>query len=516
MCPLYPMNVFLTYAALLAITWIIAGSAVVGAVSKSLSSLNPRLVLNNSVVTSLDLKEGELQHLTLYLENIPDYYTGELLLEIVSPDGLEHLKITPPSFVINKNVTTATKPPGFPSDYAILTDASPGKQDGESTRAGRKVSESSGRYMEGELDVSGVFLGFSEVRFVLSDGQDHDLKEVDSSSSVPVKVQRGAHVLDKIFVLVVILLVIIVYINMGCAIDLDVIKETLRRPVAPVVGLLTQYLVMPLLSYGLGYVFLSSTPALWLGLFVTGCSPGGGGSNMWTYLLGGSLDLSVTMTFISTVAAFAAMPLWLWALAPTIFQDGQFDSPPYRNIGMLVLGLIVPISVGLALKRCCPKGASLLKKLLKPLSLFFIIFVMSFGIYAYWFIFQFFTWRVAVCGLCLPLFGFMAGGCAALVLKRNTAESIAISVETGLQNTGLAIGLLKIALSSFAPLGDIAMVVPIAVATLTPVPLLGAYAVVLWRGRGQKASKGDLKHQRSKGDLVQLSTDTASLSITNS
>ena len=61
---------------------------------------------------------------------------------------------------------------------------------------------------------------------------------------------------------------------------------------------------------------------------------------------------------------------------------------------MLVLGLLVPISLGLCLKRFTPNAASILKKLLRPLALFFIIFVMTFGTYAYWFIFKFFTWRV--------------------------------------------------------------------------------------------------------------------------
>ena len=40
-----------------------------------------------------------------------------------------------------------------------------------------------------------------------------------------------------------------------------------------------------------------------LGLFVTGCSPGGGASNYWTILLGGNANLSVTMTFLSTIGA---------------------------------------------------------------------------------------------------------------------------------------------------------------------------------------------------------------------
>lgn len=63
-----------------------------------------------------------------------------------------------------------------------------------------------------------------------------------------LQVQRGQRVLDKIFIHVVIAMVIVAYINMGCAIDLQVIKQTLRKPVAPAIGLASQYLFMPLVS----------------------------------------------------------------------------------------------------------------------------------------------------------------------------------------------------------------------------------------------------------------------------
>lgn len=75
------------------------------------------------------------------------------------------------------------------------------------------------------------------------------LKEMGNTCSEhPFQVQRGQRVLDKVFIHVIILLVIVAYINMGCAIDLKVIKETLRRPVAPAIGLASQYLFMPLVS----------------------------------------------------------------------------------------------------------------------------------------------------------------------------------------------------------------------------------------------------------------------------
>lgn len=178
---------------------------------------------------------------------------------------------------------------------------------------------------------------------------------------------------------------------MGCAVNLDIIKENVMKPISPAIGLISQYLFMPLvsfcipvtcqgkvgrgshlvsvfeasffprvsirmelivwlimagmlcvwrvimatfffqISYGLGFALFYSRPELWLGLFLTGCAPGGGGSNMWTYILGGSLDLSICMTFFSTIFAFAAVPLWTWALGPSIFP-GDLIMFPLKGI----------------------------------------------------------------------------------------------------------------------------------------------------------------------------------------
>jgi solute carrier family 10 (sodium/bile acid cotransporter), member 3/5 len=59
------------------------------------------------------------------------------------------------------------------------------------------------------------------------------------------------------------------------------------------------------LAYSIALLVLSSSGEhlLALGLFVTGCSPGGGASNYWTILLGGNVNLSITMTFLSTIGA---------------------------------------------------------------------------------------------------------------------------------------------------------------------------------------------------------------------
>ena len=72
-----------------------------------------------------------------------------------------------------------------------------------------------------------------------------------------------------------------------------------------------------------------------LGLFVLGCCPGGTGSNFWTLLLDGDINLSISMTFISTLAAMGMMPLWMFVMGP-VLTDGKLIIPFAELIMSLV------------------------------------------------------------------------------------------------------------------------------------------------------------------------------------
>lgn len=61
------------------------------------------------------------------------------------------------------------------------------------------------------------------------------------------------------------------------------------------------------MSFGLGFLIFPNNPAMRLGMFFTGVAPGGGASNIWTFILGGNLNLSLAMTSISTLAAFGKL-----------------------------------------------------------------------------------------------------------------------------------------------------------------------------------------------------------------
>lgn len=324
------------------------------------------------------------------------------------------------------------------------------------------------------FNLTGEFLGFTKVKAKLVTGEKG--AKLPEDAVLPVAVVRKKTIQSKLFSYSVAILVSLAYINMGCAMDLAVVKQTLRKPIGPLIGFACQYIAMPLIAFGLGFIFYKDAP-MRLGLFVTGCSPGGGASNIWTVMFGGNLNLSVTMTALSTFAAFLMMPAWIFSLGQHLILDGDDDYHiviPYYKIAIYCFFLVIPLSIGLLIARYLPKVAAFLVKILKPLALFLILFILIFGIWANLYIFKLMNWQVFVAGMGLPWIGFAFGCTLARALKQPRNDIIAIAIETGIQNTGMSIFILWFTLDH--PLGDITAVVPVAAATMTPFPLLAALA----------------------------------------
>lgn len=83
--------------------------------------------------------------------------------------------------------------------------------------------------------------------------------------------------------------------------------------------------------------------------------------------------------------------------------------------------------------------------------------------------------QIVIAGLGLPWIGYMFGWLSAKIFRQSPPDCIAISVETGIQNTGIAIFLLTFALEQ--PMADLTTVVPVSVAIMTPFPLLAVYLI---------------------------------------
>lgn len=246
---------------------------------------------------------------------------------------------------------------------------------------------------QGSFNVSGLFLGYSDVSVRLRK-PDQETTLQESAEKLSVIVIRNKRTIDHVFTGSVALLVSILYINFGAALDLTVVKAILLKPIGPAIGFFGQFLLMPLVAYGLGRALFPNAPELALGLFFTGISPGGGASNIWTVILGGNMHLSVAMTAISTFGMFAMMPAWLFTLGKTIFDRANLGVP-YTRIASFAVGLIIPLGLGLLTQKYLPRVSRVLVRILKPFSTLLILFIIVFAIVTNLYLFQLFSWQVS-------------------------------------------------------------------------------------------------------------------------
>lgn len=315
------------------------------------------------------------------------------------------------------------------------------------------------------FNVTGNFLGYADVKMIMK----KDGRENSESNSLKVTVLRKKRIIDTAFLVSVIILVFIIFINFGCAIDWSLMKNFVHRPIGPAIGFISQFLFMPLISFGLGILLFKESVPLRLGLFFTGIVPAGGASNIWTFTLGGNLNLSITMTTISNLAAFVMIPFWSFSLGKVIFDSGSMEVP-YPEIARSAVVLTVPLAIGTLLQFWLPKVSKFMVKILKPFSVLLIAFIIIFATITNLYIFRLFTWEIIAAGLGLPLIGYISGAVLASNCRQPPADVLAISIETGIQNTGIAIFMLQTCL--LQPEADLTTVVPVAVSVMSPVPLL--------------------------------------------
>ncbi|CAG0897275.1 unnamed protein product [Darwinula stevensoni] len=313
------------------------------------------------------------------------------------------------------------------------------------------------------------WLGRTGIRITVTDQMGSIVVEDD----VKVTILRQLRLVDQLFLIFFTCVVVVNNVNMGCQLDLSVIKATLKRPIGPAVGFFSQFTVMPLVSYFAGLWFLEDSFSR-LGLFVLGCSPGGASSNFFTLLLHGDVDLSITMTTISMIAALGMMPLWLWILAKSLTPEGEYTiQVPYGQLILSLLFLTVPLACGLLIKQKRPKWAAISDRIIRPLTF------INIGIYSNLFVLKLMTWNMVLAGAILGVGGFSLGATAARIFRLSAPQIKAVSIEVAMQNVAVAMVVLKLSLPN--PDADVGMVPVVVQFLVTGMPLLLLVLVVtIW------------------------------------
>ncbi|XP_052816512.1 ileal sodium/bile acid cotransporter-like [Mya arenaria] len=337
--------------------------------------------------------------------------------------------------------------------------------------------------------VKAKFLGRTKLKLFVNTSQvtEHDMYEIASTGAgeplewyeqpetYEVTVSRDESPLSHAFTGTVIILVCLANIAMGCKTELAVVKEVLRRPTGPLTGMFSQFILMPMIALAVIFAFRFDS-ANALGFFAMACSPGGAASNAYTYLLDGDVSLSVTMTLCSTLLSLGMIPLWLFTVGSHVLNETDVKIP-YTNILTSLVGLIIPVALGMLLQWRKPNWAKYVVRGIRPLMVIFFIFVFTVGVYSNLYIFTLMRNKpeILLAGALVPYVGFIFGGLVAIVTRQSWERVRTISIETGIQNTGIAIVLLKVSLPS--PDSDLSIVAPIASAIFTPIPMLVA---IIW------------------------------------
>lgn len=251
------------------------------------------------------------------------------------------------------------------------------------------------------------------------------------------------------------ILVFLIYLGMAATQRWDDFRDALKTPKAFVVGMLCQFVLMPVLAFTIAKTFDFSN-LFAIGLILIGCCPGGGVSNLLTYAARGNVALSISMTTASTMASLFMMPilLFIWA---TPFTDATIKIP-YGNIIKILVWMVIPVSLGILAKHKSAKIAKWLTWLGTAGGTGFILFTI------YYTFFVKYAWvcklplkvHIAVIGLSIA--GFILGYVLARVLGLTHKNCRAVSMETGIQLAPL--GALIAAISFPKPESFSIMLVP--------------------------------------------------------
>lgn len=227
----------------------------------------------------------------------------------------------------------------------------------------------------------------------------------------------------------------IVMLGMGLMLRLDDVRIVLSCPQDVLIGNVLQFFIMPLLGYLLTIIF-QLPPDLAVGVILVGCCPGGTASNVMTYLAKGDLALSVGVTTVSTLLAPFVTPMLVWALAGTMVEVDIITM--FLSIVQVV---ILPIAIGIIIRHYASSFADKVAVYLPAVSVIAIALIIMAVVAANQNALLTSGITILIVVILHNLMGFLLGYGAAALVGLSRPKKVALSIEVGMQNSGLACSL---------------------------------------------------------------------------
>lgn len=249
----------------------------------------------------------------------------------------------------------------------------------------------------------------------------------------------------------------LIMFGIALEISIDDFKQLFKSPKLILIGVFSQFVLLPVVTFLLVYL-VTPIPSIALGMFMVAACPGGNVSNFITHLAKGNSALSVILTAIATPLAVVMTPLnlqfWGGLYVPTSVILQEVAISPMEMIKLVSLLLGVPLLLGVWVNKMWPVTALKAAKVLKVVSLLFFIALIFIALYNNRDIFMEYIFYVFWIVVLHNLLAFATGFSLARMFGLNTANTKSITIETGIQNSGL--GLLLI-FTFFDGLGGMAL-----------------------------------------------------------
>jgi len=235
-------------------------------------------------------------------------------------------------------------------------------------------------------------------------------------------------------------------------------KRLLEAPKPLLTGMMSQFIILPSLTY-LMVISLQPRPSIALGLILVAACPGGNISNFITHRAGGNTALSVSMSAIATIGAILLTPVniafWGSLYGPTraILQETAID--PVSVAVTVIFMLVLPLCLGVLLNVHRPKLSARLRQPMQWLSMGIFVTFIILALAANWGYFLNYAGMVAVLVFLHNALALGAGYAVATLAGISPFDRRAVTIETGIQNSGLGLVLI---FGFFGGLGGMAVV----------------------------------------------------------
>ena len=241
----------------------------------------------------------------------------------------------------------------------------------------------------------------------------------------------------------------LIMMGMGLTLVTNDFKRVLKYPKAVGIGLTNQLILLPIIGFALANI-MPLRPEYAVGVMLLVLCPGGTTSNLFTYLAKGDVALSVTMTAIASVITVFTIPIVLsFSLIYFMGSGSAFELPVLKTVLTLVLLTIVPISIGMLIKRYAPAVADRSQVYVSRFGVLFLTFLVLFLGYVQRDIIVDAFIATGPVSLLLNLSTMALGYYSSKWFGLNLAQRTSVTLEVGLQNSTLSIFMALTLLSNY-------------------------------------------------------------------